>query len=105
MKEEEFCATIRELEKEYTQVLRPTMQALMEKEKKDLTAADFVLLAEATHKLWIISEVLKGRTAFLLEEDDDVSDGDDATGLTTREMVDLYGRKVMEAKNKIKNIN
>lgn len=104
MKEEEFCATIRELEKEYTQVLRPTMQALMEKEKKDLTAADFVLLAEATHKLWIISEVLKGRTAFLLEEDDK-SAGDDATGLTTREMVDLYGRKVMEAKNKIKNIN
>lgn len=98
MEERDFCEQVEKI-KEYVLKIKPILKSIREKERKDLTAEDFVIMAEATHKLWIISEVLKGRTAFLLEESD--TEAESSTALTTKEMIDLYGRKIAEARNKL----
>lgn len=90
-------ARIQEISEEYQVVLKPRIKRICEKGREDLKPEDFVILAEASHKLWIISEILKGRTAFLDEDDEPQN----SAALSTKELIDLYGRKIMEAKNKL----
>lgn len=104
MEEKDFCGKIQEIQEEYTRCLKPTIDEILGKERKDLTSEDFIILAESTHKLWIISEILKGRTAFLLDDTDVEEDSvavKTSTALTTMEQLDLYGRKITEARSKL----
>lgn len=93
---EEFIALLEEFNVNF----QKSKEIVENKLKNDRqTPQDYLLLAEYAHYYWIFSEILKGRTSFLEDENKDV--GNDNTIQSTKEMIDLMGRKIQEAKNKL----
>ena len=81
--------------------IEPHIQTILDKSQSgSISPREYVQLAEVAHRFWIFSEILSGRTGFLLE-DPNKSDQEEGSALSVKEMIDVYSRKIEEAKRRV----